>query len=161
MGIPRSYDLERRWNGHSASFFTSIGDQLRYNHLRNLDKVLIYTDYAPRLEGDPRYQAASQPSVTVNLVALPDNVERVTSRDRMYVMTGYYNVCDDFYQPHYEQRPLPSHADCRRTLYWNPNLRLDGNGEAEITLWVNGHDCEPVLSVEGVNSRGQMLTGSQ
>ncbi len=160
MGILRSYDLERRWNGHDAKFFTSISDQLRYNHLRNLDKVLIYTDYAPRLEGDKRYQAADQPTVTVNLVALPDNMERVTSRDRMYVMTGY-DVCEDFYQPHYEMRPLPGHTDYRRTLYWNPNLRLDGNGEAEITLWGNGHDCEPALSVEGVNSRGQILTGGQ
>lgn len=77
MGIRRSYDLERRWNGHSASFFTSISDQLRYNHLCNLEKVLIYTDYSPRLEGDKRYQAADQPSVTVNLVALPDHLVRL------------------------------------------------------------------------------------
>lgn len=160
MGIPRSYDLERRWSGRTASFFTSIGDQLRYNHLRNLDKVLIYTDYAPRLEGDRRYQAANQPSVTVNLVALPDNMERVTSRDRMYVMTGY-SVCEDFYQPHYEQRPLPEHTDYRRTLYWNPNVRLDSKGEAVITVWGNGHDSEPSVSIEGLNSRGQMLRGAQ
>lgn len=153
MGIPRSYDLERRWSGHSASFFTSIDDQLRYNHLRNLDKVLIYTDYSPRLEGDERFQAADQPSVTVNLVALPDNTERVTSRDRMYVMTGY-NVCEDFYSPHYDQHPLPEHTDYRRTLYWNPELWLDSNGEAEITIWGNSHDCEPSVSIEGMTEQG-------
>ena len=158
MGIRRSYDLERRWNGHSASFFTSISDQLRYNHLCNLEKVLIYTDYSPRLEGDKRYQAADQPSVTVNLVALPDHLVRPTSRDRMYVVSGY-NTCEDFYRPHYEQRPLPAHADHRRTLYWNPDLKLDGNGEAEITLWGNSRDCEPAVSIEGVCDEGGIIVG--
>lgn len=158
MGIYRSYDLERRWNGHSASFFTSISDQLRYNHLCNLEKVLIYTDYSPRLEGDKRYQAADQPSVTVNLVALPDHLVRPTSRDRMYVVSGY-NTCEDFYRPHYEQRPLPAHADHRRTLYWNPDLKLDGNGEAEITLWGNSRDCEPAVSIEGVCDEGGIIVG--
>ena len=160
MGIPRSYDLERRWNGRTASFFTSISDQLRYNHLRNLDKVLIYTDYSPRLEGDRRYQAADQPTVTVNLVALPDNVVRPASRDRMYVMTGY-NACEDFYHPHYEQRPLPTHADYRRTLYWNPNLKLDANGEAEVTIWGKSHECEPSVSIEGISAQGRILVGEK
>ncbi|MGN0234051.1 MAG: hypothetical protein ACI4B5_06500 [Bacteroidaceae bacterium] len=159
MGIMRSYDLERRWNGHSASFFTSAKEQLRYNHLRNLEKVLIYTDYSPRLKGDPRYMGANQPGVTVNMVALPDDRERPTNRDRLYVMNGY-NVCEEFYHPHYEQRPLPSHADYRRTLYWNPNLKLDANGEATITLWGNSRECQPVVSVEGITSRGEILTGS-
>lgn len=160
MGISRAYDLERRWSGHTASFFTDIREQLRYNHLCNLDKVLIYTDYSPRLEGDRRYQATNQPSVTVNLVALPDNMVRPTNRDRQYVRTGY-NTCEDFYHPHYEQRPLPRHADYRRTLYWNPDLKLDSNGEASITLWGNSHECEPAVSVEGISTTGRILSGGK
>ena len=73
-------------------------------------------------------------------------------------MTGY-NVCEDFYHPHYEQRPLPSHKDHRRTLYWNPNLKLDANGEATITLWGTTRECQPVISVEGITSQGEILSG--
>lgn len=158
MGQPRTYELERRWSGHTATYFTDIKEQLRYNHLRNLDRVLIYTDYAPRLEGDDRYQTVNLPSVTVNLVSLPDNMERPTNRDRQYVMKGY-NVCEDFYHPHYEQKPLPQHTDYRRTLYWNPNLKLDSNGEASITLWGNSRECYPAASVEGISTTGNILTG--
>ena len=158
MGIMRPYKLERRWSGHSASSFTSAKEQLLYNHLRNLEKALIYTDYSPRLKGDARYLASNQPDVTVNLVTLPDDRERPTNRDRQYVMTGY-NVCEDFYHPHYEQRPLPSHKDHRRTLYWNPNLKLDANGEATITLWGTTRECQPVISVEGITSQGEILSG--
>lgn len=157
MGIMRSYDLHRRWSGRSASFFTSISEQLRYNHLCNLDRVLIYTDYSPRLEGDSRYQAADQPSVTVNLVTYPDDTIRPTSRDRMYVMSGY-DVCEDFYHPHYEQRPLPRHADFRRTLYWNPDLLLDASGKATVTLWGGSRDCEPEVSLDGVSGTGRIIT---
>ena len=157
MGIRRSYDLLRRWSGHPASFFTSISEQLRYNHLRNLDRVLIYTDYSPRLEGDSRYQAANQPSVTVNLMAYPNDTVRPTSRDRMYVMRGY-DVCEEFYHPRYEQQPLPDHTDFRRTLYWNPDLQLDANGRATITLWGGSRDCEPEVSMDGVTSIGTILS---
>lgn len=156
MGIMRSYDLLRRWSGRTATFFTSISEQLRHNHLNNLDKVLIYTDYAPRLEGDSRYQGADQPSVTVNMLAYPRGTERPTSRDRMYVMSGY-DVCEDFYHPHYEHRPLPDHTDYRRTLYWNPDLLLDDNGRATVTLWGGSCDCEPEVSLDGLSGTGEIL----
>ena len=152
----RSYDLLRRWSGRTATFFTSIIEQLRHNHLNNLDKVLIYTDYAPRLEGDSRYQGADQPNVTVNMLAYPRGTERPTSRDRMYVMSGY-DVCEDFYHPHYEHRPLPDHTDYRRTLYWNPDLLLDDNGRATVTLWGGSCDCEPEVSLDGLSGTGEIL----
>lgn len=158
MGMSSAYDVEQRWNGRGYSVNISSSELYMYNHLKNMQQVRIYTDYAPRLEGDPRYEASNQPSITINLEKLPDNMQRTTYRDRRYVMNGY-NVCEDFYHPHYEQRPLPSHADYRRTLYWNPNLALDANGEATITLWGNSRECQPVISVEGITSRGEILSG--
>ena len=158
MGMSRAYDVEQRWNGRGYAVNISSSELHMYNHLKNMEQVRIYTDYAPRLEGDPRYVASNQPSVTINLEKLPENMQRTTYRDRRYVMTGY-NVCEDFYHPHYEQRPLPSHKDHRRTLYWNPNLKLDANGEATITLWGTTRECQPVISVEGITSQGEILSG--
>lgn len=157
-GTDRAYDLERRWNGRDATFNIPQADQLRYNHLRNLHQVRIYTDYAPRLEGDPRYGASDQPSVTVSLECLPDNTERTTYRDRRYLHRGY-NVCEDFYQPHYETLPPEGHKDHRRTLYWNPAVQLDGQGRATIRFYGSGRETSPVVTIEGTAEDGTLLSG--
>ena len=160
MGVKRSYDLERRWDGKTFSQSVPPSVQHSYNHLENLYKVAIYTDFAPRKECDRRYQTAEQPSVTVNLELVPDGGRRTTSRDRRYVMTGY-NICEDFYQPHYETRPLPEVKDYRRTLYWNPSLQLDENGQATVTFFNNSRENEMTVSVEGLTDKGQILSASE
>lgn len=157
-GTDRAYDLERRWNGRDASFNIPQSELLKYNHLRNLHRVRIYTDYAPRLEGDPRYEASNQPSVTISLDCLPDNMERTTYRDRRYLLTGY-NVCEDFYQPHYETLPPEGYRDYRRTLYWNPDVQLDEDGRAVIRFYGNSRQTVPVVSVEGIADNGTLLSG--
>lgn len=158
MGIKVSYDIERRWNGRTGSSNIPQSDFLRYNHLRNLHKVRIYTDYAPRLEGDPRYESPNQPPVTISLECLSDNMQRTTYRDRRYLMTGY-NVCEEFYQPHYESLPPPEHKDFRRTLYWNPDLQLDQDGHATIIFYGNSQETSPTVTVEGIADDGTLLSG--
>ena len=158
MGVKRSYDLERRWDGKNFSQNMTPYVQHRYNHLQNLYRVVLYSDYAPRREGDRRYQAADQPSVTVNLEPLPDDGQRRTSRDRRYVQPGY-NVCEDFYHPRYETRPLPEVKDYRRTLYWKPDLKLDERGQATVTFYNNGRENEMSVSLEGLTEKGQILSG--
>ncbi len=158
MGIRTSYDIERRWNGRSGSANIPQADFLRYNHLRNLHRVRIYTDYAPRLEGDPRYESPDQPPVTISLECLPDDMQRTTYRDRRYLMTGY-NVCEEFYQPHYESLPPPEHRDFRRTLYWNPDLRLDQDGQATIHFYGNSQETSPAVTIEGITDDGTLLSG--
>ena len=159
-GTNRTYDLERRWNGRDATFNISQSELLKYNHLRNLYQVRIYTDYAPRLEGDPRYEASNQPSVTISLDCLPDNMERTTYRDRRYLFKGY-NVCEDFYQPHYETLPPEGYRDYRRTLYWNPSVQLDEHGSATIRFYGNSGETRPVVTIEGVSECGNLLSGRQ
>ena len=158
MGIRSSYDIERRWNGRGNSANIPQTDFLRYNHLRNLHRVRIYTDYAPRLEGAPRYESPDQPPVTIDLECLPDDMQRTTYRDRRYLMTGY-NVCEEFYQPHYESLPPPEHRDYRRTLYWNPDLQLDQDGQATILFYGNSQETSPAVSIEGIADDGTLLSG--
>ena len=125
--------------------------------LKGLDKVSLITDYCPRLEGSKRYWGANRPSVGVNLISLEDRL-RVTYRDRHYVVQGY-NVCEDFYQPNYSNRPLPEVKDYRRTLYWNPFLKLDESGSASIFFWNNGKPTSITVSAEGISPTGQIVTG--
>lgn len=127
------------------------------NFLRSLRSVKLITDYAPRMEGSRRYWGANQPTVDIGLDPLTEGV-RPTYRDRHFVLHGY-DVSEEFYSPCYRQRPLPSLKDYRRTLYWNPNLELDENGHADVTLWNNSLSTSITVSAEGITPTGKVLTG--
>ena len=159
MGVRRRYQLERRWDGHNMTHNVSMEQQHRCNHLCNLKRIAVYTDYAPRQEGDPRYEASNQPMVTVDMVTFEDNRQRITYRDRRYVFSGY-NVCEDFYQPDYSHKPLPSHKDYRRTIYWNPSLQLGKDGKAKVKFYNNCRQNHLSVSVEGIMPDGTILSAS-
>ncbi len=158
MNMARSYDLERRYNTKNTSSLISAGVMEKYNHLTNLDKVYVYTDYSPRDEGDGRFTQDNQPTVTVDLRRYEDDSQRMAWRDRRMLLTGFA-VCEDFYQPDYTHKPTGEPTDHRRTLYWNPNLRLDGNGEATVRLFNNATHTRLFLSAEGMTPSGAPLTG--
>ncbi len=158
MNMARSYDLERRYNTKNTSSFISAGVMEKYNHLTNLDKVYVYTDYSPRNEGDEKFSQDNQPTVTVDLRIYEDNSQRMAWRDRRMLLTGFA-VCEDFYQPDYTDKPVGEPTDYRRTLYWNPNLQLDGNGEAEVHFFNNASQTQLCVSAEGMTASGQPLTG--
>lgn len=158
MNMERQYDIEARFNSRNLSFSFSPGVLQRYNHLHKLDKVYIYTDYAPRREGDKRYSQSNQPQVTVDLRIPDDNTQFVAYRDRRKVLWGFSD-CIDFYHPDYSHTATPNPKDYRRTLYWNPDLKLDDEGCAEIHLFNNNSLTHVTISAEGMNKNGEPLTG--
>lgn len=158
MNMERAYDLEPRFNTRNGTYLLSPGIKQKYNYLTNLDMVYIYTDYSPRREGDVLFTQANQPVVTVDLRRFEDDSERKTYRDRRYILSGF-NVCDDFYQPDYSKAPLPSTKDYRRTLYWNPNLELDADGNASVLFYNNGKSTNITISAEGLSADGYPQTG--
>ncbi len=129
-----------------------------YDHLPRLDEVYVYTDYAPRREGDPRYEQSNQPTVVVDLRRFKDGGQRMTWRDRRLVLRGFA-VCEDFYRPDYSRHTPSSPTDYRRTLYWNPDLVPDADGRAIVRFFNNCRETRPVLSAEGMTAGGQPLTG--
>ena len=160
MGINRSYELERRWNDKDITHNRAFGTETLYNHLQNLDSVKVYTDYAPRQEGDPRFEGSDQPLVTVDMVRYADDSVRPVWRDRQYILPGY-NICEEYYHPNYSKRPLPSTKDYRRTLYWNPDLQLDEQGQAKVTFYNNSRTTFPTVSAEGLTDKGEVLSTDQ
>lgn len=159
MNMERNYEIEPRYSGRNTSFEQPPGVMKKYNHLHNLDKVYVYTDYAPRREGDKRYRQANQPMVTVDLRIPKDGTQYATYRDRRIVLWGF-SSCDDFYHVDYSKRPLPSTPDHRRTLYWNPDLQLDDNGQATVTFYNNAHTTQLTISAEGISPNGTLMTGT-
>ena len=185
MNLSRDYDLELRIDGKRESNMSAntlqrlqIGGALdpaagvsvetanippskkeKYNLLKNLGKVYIYTDYSPRREGNSLYDGEDIPTVTVDLRLIDEaGTQRATSRDRRYVLPGY-SAPEEFYQPDYSNKPLPDVKDYRRTLYWNPDLKLDDAGKAEFRFFSNGKQTHLSVRAEGLANDGTLLTG--
>lgn len=119
----------------------------KYNYLWNLDKVVIFTDYSPRKDQSGKYRGNDLPSVTIDLHLLEADGERLYRKNRFWRMKGF-SIPDEFYSPDYSKQPLPK-EDYRRTLYWNPNVRLDSNGQATISLYNNSSSSILQISAEG------------
>ena len=183
MNLSRDYVLELRIDGKKESnrsaaedsrmaiggavdggmpvetFNIPSGTKEKYNLLKNLGKVYIYTDYSPRREGNSLYDGEDIPIVTVDLHLIDQlDSHRATSRDRRYVLPGY-SAPEEFYQPDYSNKPLPSTKDYRRTLYWNPDLKLDNSGKAEFRFYGNGKQTHLSVRAEGLAGDGTLLTG--
>ena len=134
MGMDRRYDTALFWDSVrvaradvNANAFFDNEMQRAYSRLEYLDKIYLYTDYSPRNEGSARYSQDDQPSVEVSLHRLPGNERRVTYRDRRYILHGFAYQ-EDFYHPDYSRQRPQQPTDYRRTLYWNPDLKLDEQG---------------------------------
>lgn len=158
MNMPRHYKVEERRDGLHDSRNQSVYEYHQYHMLCNLDKVYVYTDYAPRLEGSSRYSQSNQPNVTVDLRKYVDGTQRAHFINRYILLQGF-NYPDEFYHVDYSHRvPSADEAkDYRRTLYWNPDLQLDKQGKATVTLYNNARHTSIKTSVAGQTSNGTLL----
>lgn len=118
-----------------------------YNYLWNLSDVVVYTDYSPRNDASNKYKGNDLPSVTVDLVLLKAGEVRSYQKNRRWKMKGF-SVPDEYYSPDYSKHSLPK-ADYRRTLYWNPNVKLDSQGQAKITFYNNSSSTLLQIRAEG------------
>ena len=63
-----------------------------------------------------------------------------------------------FFSPNYRQFDLPSDKDVRRTLYWNPQVMTDANGEANVIFFTNSREGLTLdMSVRGITKTGKMI----
>ena len=157
MGMDRHYTTKRYLDGHPESYWYAPMQRLRYGLLCNLDKIYIYTDYSPRREGDERFEQSNQPEVIVDIHSYQDGTMRATYRDRRYILDGFA-FQEDFYHPDYQRNPpKDGQKDYRRTLYWNPNLQLDVNGQAHISFFNNSQKTQICVEANGQAADGKLL----
>ncbi len=63
-----------------------------------------------------------------------------------------YSTPVEFYSPDYSL--LPKDEDYRRTLYWNPNVKTDGDGKATVEFY-NNSSCKNIdISAETLTKEG-------
>ena len=158
IGIPiDSIYLPKYLNSLSWSINDfSPGERQDFDNLAKLDRYYIYTDYCPRLEGDRRYQASNYPQSKLVIYPYPDGRRRYTYSNRRYIFYGF-DEPTEFYSPDYSQQTPPEPSDYRRTLYWNPNVKLDHEGRANITLWNCSRATRPQVEAAGQSTDGTLL----
>jgi hypothetical protein len=109
--------------------------------------------------GSPQYNKPNVPETFILLKRIKDAGKRATYRDRFTKVEGF-STATAFYSPDYSKQRLPeSQHDYRRTLYWNPNLLLDENGEAHITLYNNARTTQISVDAAGQAADGTLLWG--
>lgn len=142
--------------GSDEHFQLSPGESTEYRGTGVWDKYVLYSDYSPRMEGNEQYYGANEPKTKLVMYPFPDGSRRITYRDRRYILEGF-SYPAEFYSPNYSSQTPPEPTDYRRTLYWNPNLRLDENGEANITFYNNSRPTTLSVEAEGQAADGTLL----
>lgn len=141
----------------NPTIFMSQQEIAKYYDLSRIDKYIIYTDYQPRLEGSNRYYGSDIPTTAIAIYPFADDSRRPVYRDRHIIYKGFA-FHDEFYHPNYKNRKLDeTPKDYRRTLYWNPQLRLDKDGRAEVKLYNNGKYGQIDITAEGMTEDGTIL----
>ncbi len=138
----------------------SPGEAMEYQGNGVWDMYVFYSDYSPRLYGNDMYYGSNEPKTKLVQYPFPDGSRRLTYRDRRYVIPGFAYPAQ-FYSPDYSKTELPlkgdEGSDYRRTLYWNPNLLLNDEGEAEVKFFNNSRVTQLSVDAEGQASDGTLL----
>jgi hypothetical protein len=125
--------------------------------LSRLQNIRIYSDYEPRKEDSTMVMSTHEADVTIEMEPIADDGRQVVYRDRHIYFHGM-NEPAEFYLPDYSQRAVDDKpADYRRTLYWNPNARSDGDGRFVTVFYNNGRDTRIRISAAGVTPDGRLL----
>ena len=130
-----------------------------YESLFEHELYAIYTDYHPRQAGDERYYGADLPETNFVIYPYPDGSKRAVYRDRHYILPGFAYPAECYSPDYSKQTPPDSVKDYRRTLYWNPNLMLDKDGKATITLYNNARTTQISVDAAGQAADGTLLWG--
>jgi hypothetical protein len=73
------------------------------------------------------------------------------------VLIQGYTPPVEFYSPDYSNSKLPKQKDFRRTLYWNPELKLDASGKAHVSLYNNSQTTKITIDAAGQTAEGGLL----
>jgi len=129
-----------------------------YNYMNDyLDKYVIYTDYCPRLEGSKRYSGSNLPETRIALFPFSDAHRRDIYRDRHFVLTGFSYTAQCYNPDYSRQKATKGLKDYRRTLYWNPSLKLDANGEAQVRCYNNSRTTRVKVEAAGQAKDGSLM----
>ena len=162
--IPPDSIYARKYLRSIHGLSMSPGETREYQGTGVWDEYVFYSDYSPRQYGNKMYYGNNEPKTKLVRYPFPDGSRRLTYRDRRYFLEGFAYPAE-FYSPDYSKTELPIEeaggTDYRRTLYWNPNLKLNDEGEAEVKFYNNCRVTQLSVDAEGQASDGTLLWNKQ
>ena len=94
----------------------------------------------------------------IDITMYPKGLRRSQVKGQRQTTFRGYTSGTEFYAPEYPDGPIKGDVDYRRTLYWNPALTTDDNGQAEVLFYNNGYSKQFHISAEGITPQGIILT---
>ncbi len=171
LGDGWSEGTERDITNEESS--SHLGERIKKSDMEYIKSVMIYDTinydprvlpsfkhYANRLMIDSEYQDFLRYLYRGDkfLIAEVDYgdaafAERRGKNERLTTFSGYTPVVE-FYAPTYPNGPVQGDKDYRRTLYWNPEVTTNAEGQATISFYNNGYSRALTISAEGLTPDG-------
>jgi hypothetical protein len=89
--------------------------------------------------------------------AISTRKERFNIDKRITTVDGFSRPYS-FYSPEYPTGPIPGDVDYRRTLYWNPNVITDENGNVNVEFYNSSITRHFNVEAAGITSSGVPYT---
>ena len=93
----------------------------------------------------------------IDITMYPKGLRRSRVKGQRQTTFRGYTMSTEFYAPEYPDGPIKGDTDYRRTLYWNPSLTTDAEGQAEVLFYNNGYSKQFRVSAEGITPQGIVL----
>ena len=97
----------------------------------------------------------------INVITRAGDFSSITLPDYMLRMS--YRVADpvlSFVSPDYSTEELKESRipDYRNTLYWNPSVKLDKDGNAMAEFWSSDNKSDYIINIQGIDSEGNIIS---
>lgn len=97
----------------------------------------------------------SKARYSVYVYELPDSYRLKASKGKERRSVKGFSHKLRFYSPNYRSFDLPSQADVRRTLVWEPSLTTNADGVASLIFFTNARESQTLdVSLRGVTLQG-------
>ncbi|MGD1848536.1 MAG: TonB family protein [Salibacteraceae bacterium] len=124
-------------------------DEAAVNAIRQLD------DFIP---GENNGKPVAVKMIAPIVFKDPHKIEIVMDpvKASTYQVATEYHTPREFYAPIYsENKQTATRNDFRKTLYWNPEVKVGSNGKASLTFYTNDAISTFRATVEGLSAQGQ------
>jgi len=143
-------------NQSAENTATDLSNQASYlPRLEDIESISVIEDFNSILKIYPSLDpAVNDPTKTVLMILHSrKSYQSEASGIRNTKFEGYAYT-KEFYSPRYDNMILPVEKDYRRTIYWNPDIPTDKEGQSSIWFSNNSTCTSLHVSAESVTSNG-------
>ena len=120
-------------------------------------KDVISPDLLLKINNPPLGDSSPRGLYVIDITMYPKGLRKSKVKGQRQTTFRGYTTGTEFYAPEYPDGPIKGDVDYRRTLYWNPALTTDANGQADVLFYNNGYSKQFHISAEGITPQGVLL----